>query len=546
MVNTVKFKGEEFKTLLEERYITEVRASIKPSSHSYADRIFGTKSRITFPVDLDVDANLAMRLIQSTPDYEMVNNFLQQHNYSITDYDAGICQLRGDGRDFKIGRILNRYDASEEIKAAFMNGESRAAAKQKKQNLSITISRNPYDIAAMSTKRGWSSCMDLSHGCNRSYVFRDIRYGTMIAYLHRTSDVDIMKPICRILMKPYRVAKSRLLRDRIVGMENRPYGTDVAGFKTEVQKWIDASFPIQEDKEFTLNQYVYNDGIQRVIIRITDDSPLITSKDYKDRVKAAKYGSDAIRLRLIEDNSESVVKTAFDSMVDHRLRAKAANSKFKSIWRYAIRHMVIDCEEDRKNFLKFVEGEEALEFERELVKKLHDSEAGIEIYTSKNTKRVVNYSCRHGNDALLQTLYSKYSDDAHVISEIVNRCPHQVKDKLDEYFDTDNNSKLYLMVAGRIAKVDEFNTRVAELKRSGPAAIRLAMSRSDGREALIEDAEIAALVARSKRRKSTIIKMDFDNVRNRLTEELRQKIGEDRQFVSNEVFADMLVAAMDA
>ena len=82
----------------------------------------------------------------------------------------------------------------------------------------VVISRDPYDIAGMSTDRKWHSCMELKNenenydersknqnqgGMFRYYVKNDLIEGSLIAYLIDKDDREIEEPYARVLIKPY-------------------------------------------------------------------------------------------------------------------------------------------------------------------------------------------------------------------------------------------------------------------------------------------------------------------------------------------------------
>ncbi|NCC70436.1 hypothetical protein EOM09_02545 [bacterium] len=81
--------------------------------------------------------------------------------------------------------------------------------KKKDQDYEIVISRHPYDIARMSTDRGWRSCMKLpTHedpecGEYYHYIKKDIEKGTLVCYFIRKEDHSIKNPLGRINIKPY-------------------------------------------------------------------------------------------------------------------------------------------------------------------------------------------------------------------------------------------------------------------------------------------------------------------------------------------------------
>ena len=82
---------------------------------------------------------------------------VNKQGFEITDYIAGIAISHDGQRRFKIGKLIN--DNTELLKK-FSNDPVRAASR--KNNLLVCISRHPYDIAGMSTGRGWTSCMNLT------------------------------------------------------------------------------------------------------------------------------------------------------------------------------------------------------------------------------------------------------------------------------------------------------------------------------------------------------------------------------------------------
>jgi hypothetical protein len=91
--------------------------------------------------------------------------------------------------------LLKQYDSIVEVQ------EFRA---NKPRQYYIMFSTHAYDIAGMSTGRGWGSCMNLYDSTSgKHYVQQDIEQGTIISYLVSQGDLNIQKPIARILIKPY-------------------------------------------------------------------------------------------------------------------------------------------------------------------------------------------------------------------------------------------------------------------------------------------------------------------------------------------------------
>jgi hypothetical protein len=124
----------------------------------------------------------------------------------------------------------------------------QALLSKEGKEYTIVISKHAYDVAGMSTGRGWRSCMKLSTpddpkgGVNKSYVKCDVEEGSFIAYLVYKNDTNITRPVGRILIKPYYGA---LYQTLIYRLEQREYGTVSSFFKEEVENIIDKVQPVK-------------------------------------------------------------------------------------------------------------------------------------------------------------------------------------------------------------------------------------------------------------------------------------------------------------
>lgn len=180
--------------------------------------------------------------------------------YQISDYKNGKCKLRWfsssglqikeDKNEYNIGKILQKYNKTDVLEL-FKNDPLRTGS------LSIVISRHPYDIAGMSTNRGWRSCMHLKDGCNREYVKSEILSGTLVAYLISKKDKNINNPFSRIAIKPYfNDSGNRILQ------ASKTYGIDPTGeFKEQLQKFLNEKFNInQKTGNYHFNPISYNDN----------------------------------------------------------------------------------------------------------------------------------------------------------------------------------------------------------------------------------------------------------------------------------------------
>jgi hypothetical protein len=184
-----------------------------------------------------------------------IQQALSSKGYQVKDYTSGIAT---DGRrDMRIGKLLA---SDPQLVQQFANDPARAATKQE---LMVVISRHPYDIAGMSTDRGWTSCMNLKSGVNRRYVPIDIKEGTLIAYLINSNDKNIENPLARILIKPF-VAVSSASQEIMLGVENKVYGTANTAFSSTVTKWANQVNSTKVlDGLFVLQRGLYVDGVYK-------------------------------------------------------------------------------------------------------------------------------------------------------------------------------------------------------------------------------------------------------------------------------------------
>ncbi|GAB5389911.1 MAG: hypothetical protein Alpg2KO_28790 [Alphaproteobacteria bacterium] len=129
-----------------------------------------------------------------------VTDALVAGGFTGIDYRTGVC--KDDRKNtIKIAKALHRLD--EVVLAG--DFERDPSRKLDPNKLCIAISRHPYDVARMSTGRGWVSCM-AKDGSYHHHVSGDLREGTLVAYLISKNDPNIDDPLSRILLKPMRHA----------------------------------------------------------------------------------------------------------------------------------------------------------------------------------------------------------------------------------------------------------------------------------------------------------------------------------------------------
>jgi len=215
------------------------------------------------------------------PHHPEVKNLLKNHGYEIKNYLNGLA-VDKHGRDVKIGKVLNKVGATPGLIKTFNNDPNRDAARIHK-NLQVVISRHPYDVAGMSTNRGWTSCMDMEKsdtgkpGEYSNHLENDIEHGTHVAYLTKKGDDTIQNPVARIALKPFTSEGEAddkhysnlkdLIQNRnskthtILRPETSVYGTAASSFEHTVNKWTNEHFPMN-DKHGTYEKpdNLYNDS----------------------------------------------------------------------------------------------------------------------------------------------------------------------------------------------------------------------------------------------------------------------------------------------
>jgi hypothetical protein len=251
-----------------------IQEALKPSQYrqymkdkSYRDRhdeFFQGKHRKYFPFRGDTS-------YQSSMVQREVTKFLKDNNFDVLDYVKGMAQEAGPEQEkeitdkqgnkrtvkikkrmMKIGKLLA---SNPELQQKFQDDPQRAGSKQ--VNQMIVFSRHPYDIAGMSTDRGWSSCMNLQGGCNKHYVAHDVEEGSIVAYLIKANDKNINNPIARILFKPHDHVDDS---EEQILIPDTVYGSPPPGFKETAKKIIDSGLNVHaQDGTYSLNPNLYQD-----------------------------------------------------------------------------------------------------------------------------------------------------------------------------------------------------------------------------------------------------------------------------------------------
>lgn len=189
---------------------------------------------------------------------------LEENGYQIADLKKGYAKPTGKNNFVRIGKLLELFKSKKlkEIEQYLKNNEISKIKYEQEirwnnsyyddlksdfENLSfrvsgtleVVISKNVHDLAAMSTGRGWTSCMNLASGLHKEDVYCEIKNGGFVAYLIKVDDKNIEHPLSRIHIRRFdKKQKLSSMPQSIAIQEETVYGKEVPGFSEIVKNWI--------------------------------------------------------------------------------------------------------------------------------------------------------------------------------------------------------------------------------------------------------------------------------------------------------------------
>lgn len=245
------------------------------------NELFQGKNRIYFPFHSNQSSH--------GDTYEKVNQYLSDNKYKILDYKSGLA-VEDNPNETKeitdkqgIKRVVTKKPqpiniskvlaTNPQLQNEYNDLRSKTGVKIEKEGLSIVLSRHPYDIAGSSTGRGWTSCMNLEDGCRINYIMKDVKEGSLVAYLIKSKDAEsksdsIKNPLARILIKPHEHASGS---EETILAADPVYGQDFEGFRNAVQKIVNKLNTNMKDGMYTLHPKLYQDGKTAIALKIGDN-----------------------------------------------------------------------------------------------------------------------------------------------------------------------------------------------------------------------------------------------------------------------------------
>lgn len=349
---------------------------------------------------------------------------------------------------------LNRIDGIIKVFNARFNINS-----VKDMECLVVISRDPYDIAGMSTDRRWKSCMRLPKHRNddggqyRYYVMADLLEGTLIAYLIEKNDRDIDNPYARVLIKPFINKNNDVYlapEDKVYYDESYLTKDHTDNFLSIVQNWVDEQ---QQELEgnFYANPNLYHDNdkftaktkssrvkYSNILISDAIYDSIDWDKTLPNGKKRFDYGISnyymELIIRLIEfwnkhiniwnsivSKFDSNITNAYGAILLHEMTPDDfANLNFKIRLKFETNKIADVSIDEIKNFIEAVDNTEEITDLVELlrtikrIKKEKKTNSSVETYdvvvvrhsddNNNNLKDVTEEYNRAGN-------YVTYSDD---------------------------------------------------------------------------------------------------------------------------------------
>ena len=278
--------------------------------------------------------------------------------YNLIDYKGGLAQPEGKKNSYKIMRIINAMEETENnkideqlakgeisqnkaldekkswkkfftnIKSDFMNDPTRSA---KKSGLKVVISKNIHDIASMSTGRGWTSCMHLGTGLHKKDPFCEVKNGGFIAYLVKDGDEDVKSPIARLHIRRFDNPKGQ----SIAIPEEEVYGAETPYLIDFLKDWI-----AQKQGKIKAGIYARRGGpysdtypkIKNVLVPPETD-PAYYEKYFKKWVNLGiDQRGQGVRHDLIKKMISNVVKFSDPTKINTEIAKKMGNIFFPDVY----------------------------------------------------------------------------------------------------------------------------------------------------------------------------------------------------------------------
>jgi hypothetical protein len=190
----------------------------------------------------------------------LYNNYDNDYGYK-TDYDKDLVTIYKNSTYKTVKKLTfeklidlshERKDGEKELHKNMIKNYPN---KKEYNDVTVVISRNPCDIAGMSTNRGWRSCMNLYTGIYKHKVEKDVEHGTLVVYLIDSDDKEIVRPLGRMLIKPHVKGKKTVLR-----LTDKTYGAIFPKDAIDkIEEWLLEKQPKAKHGFYRAHKDLYDD-----------------------------------------------------------------------------------------------------------------------------------------------------------------------------------------------------------------------------------------------------------------------------------------------
>ena len=227
--------------------------------------------------------------LEGTADKSEVHKQIERHlgkQIHSDDYKAGTTTDE-HGRTVRIGKLLSKTKAADEVKRGFENDNTRQAKTAK--GLTVRTTRSAEGVAGQTShNQSWEqqSCKNFNTGVNKHYLKHEVKHGTVVQYLHDENG----KEIARATLHPHTNDAGHTIY-----RHDSYYGINHAGFKKHVEETAKRlSGPHKGGSiVYHIHPDVYNDSGKEVAVHPNATSAhldeALNDKDSKVRAVAARH-----------------------------------------------------------------------------------------------------------------------------------------------------------------------------------------------------------------------------------------------------------------
>ncbi len=203
------------------------QAAIKRTEFQESINFFNEKERVYF--------KFPPKIKLETKTEKEIKKYILTQGYETLNYNEGLAIKIRKKEKRNIGRLLKEHP---QLAGKFRDDPTRSIKYSKFKDLRIVISRKPEDLQRMSISRAWKACTaeTLFHSSCTKYITKDIKKGTIVAYLTSAKYPEILNPLSRILFKPYKSIET----EQTIFVPFKTYGINNQIFTNTVSEIINA------------------------------------------------------------------------------------------------------------------------------------------------------------------------------------------------------------------------------------------------------------------------------------------------------------------